>query len=334
MNRQFKRFALVLSILIILLGAGIFFSFLVGSASISPFDIKDILLSPDSPDKSILLSLRLPRILLTITVGGALSLSGALLQGIFRNPLVEPYTLGIAGGSALFIAMVIVLKPVFLPVIALLPVAGFSGSLVTLLLLYLLSGRSGTLPLNELLLSGVMISFLCSSGLILLMAISHVEDLHSIIFWMMGSMERATWPLVWIMVAGSLVTLVISFFISSRLNALTLGEENAAHIGVPVESTKRTVFILASLLTGIAISCGGIIGFVGLIVPHLIRKTISADYRIILPASFFLGALFLLLCDTAVRTLFTPVELPVGVLTGLIGGSAFIIILSLKRKSS
>ncbi len=329
-----RFFALLASLVLVLL-LTVLFSFTTGSAAITPQRILDILGTGTlGPERSILLEIRLPRILLAVAVGGALSLSGVLLQGIFRNPLVEPYTLGIAGGAALGVCLAILLKPADWLGIYLLPVAGFCGALLILTLLYSFSLRRGAMRLEDLLLTGVMVSFVTSSGLMLSMAISRAHDLQTIIFWTMGSLSRAEWPIVWFTLAGSLMGLIFSFFLSRNLNVLALGEEEAIHLGVSVERTKRYAFFWASLLTGIAIAAGGVIGFVGLVVPHLMRRLVGPDHRILIPVAYLMGAVFLLWSDTAARMVISPLELPVGVITGIVGGSLFIGVLAWKRRSS
>jgi len=284
-----------------------------------------------TPEYAILFDIRLPRIILGFAVGGALSLAGVLLQGIFRNPLVEPYTLGISGGAALGVALSIVLKIAKNFGLIFMPLLGFLGAGIVVVLLYSLSMKKRILKMYELLLCGVMISFISSSFLMLIMAISRAEDLHGIVFWMMGSLEEPNLHLVWLVVLTSVLGLIASYFFCFDLNALLLGEEEAVHLGVNVERTKRLLFVLASLLTGVSVSVAGIIGFVGLLVPHLIRMFVGSDHRILNIASFLLGGAFLIFCDTLARIVIAPLELPVGVITGILGGSLFIYTILKKR---
>ena len=284
-----------------------------------------------TPEYTILFNIRLPRIILGFAVGGALSLAGVILQGMFRNPLVEPYTLGISGGAALGVALNIVFGIAKNFGVISMPLSGFLGASVVIVLLYSLNVRKRILKMHELLLCGVMISFICSSFIMLIMAISKTENLHGIVFWIMGSLEEPNLSLVWVAVLTSVLGLIASYFFCFDLNALLLGEEETIHLGINVERTKRLLFIIASLLTGVSVSIAGIIGFVGLLVPHLVRMFIGNDYRILLIASFLLGGGFLILCDTLARTVIAPLELPVGVITGILGGSLFIYTI-LKRK--
>ena len=273
---------------------------------------------------SILVDIRLPRILLGIAVGGGLSLAGVLLQGMFRNPLVEPYTLGISGGAALGVCLNIVLGLRNSLSGFSMPLSGFIGAMLVILVVYFLSARKGILKVQGLLLTGVMISFIASSFIMLMMAISGAEDLQGIVFWIMGSLEEPKWSLIQLALGVSLLGLVLSYFLSVRLNALTLGEEEARHLGIDTETTKRYLFIIASMVTGCCVAVTGIIGFVGLAVPHFVRMFAGQDHRILLISAFLSGGIFLIISDTIARIIIRPLELPVGVVTGIIGGIIFV----------
>ncbi|NQT07248.1 MAG: iron ABC transporter permease [Candidatus Omnitrophica bacterium] len=280
---------------------------------------------------SILFDIRLPRIILGFAIGGALSLAGVILQGMFRNPLVEPYTLGISGGAALGVCLNILFRlNRFIGPIGL-PLSGFLGAVLIIVLIYSLSLKKGILRIQGLLLTGVMISFISASLIMLIMAISRIEDLHGIIFWIMGSLEEPNWTLIKIMVFVSIAGLFASYLYQRDLNAFMLGEEEALHLGINVERTKRILFVLASLLTGCSVSVAGIIGFVGLVVPHLVRMFVGRDHRILLVASYLVGGTFLIICDTMARTIIAPLELPVGVITGILGGTVFVYALTKRR---
>ena len=300
------------------------FSLCVGSAGI-PFKriISLIFEGRGTTAYSIIFDIRLPRIILALAAGCSLSIAGVILQGMFRNPLVEPYTLGVSGGAALGVAVVIALgSHVFLPL------AGFIGALVCVGLIYFITFRHGSLKMSTLLLTGVMISFIASSLVMFIMAVSRTEELHGIIFWIMGSLEEPNWALIKTVSLVSIIGMIISLFFSHNLNALALGEEEALHLGVNVEKTKRTLFILASLLTGCSVAVTGIIGFVGLVVPHFMRMFVGRDHRILIISSAIAGGIFLILCDTVARTVISPLELPVGVITGIVGGILFIYFLT------
>lgn len=316
----------------LLLGTGIF-SLCVGSICIPIRKIiSSIIEGKGTVQYTILLDIRLPRIILGLAIGGALSLAGVILQGMFRNPLVEPYTLGISGGAALGVCMNKVLGLSKSFGFLTLPISGFIGAgLVTLLVLGL-SRRKQLLKMQGLLLTGVMISFISSALVMLIMAISRSEDVHGIVFWIMGSLEEPNWGLIKLAVLVSLLGLFISYLFCSDLNALSLGEEEAIHLGINVERIKRILLILASFLTGCAVSIAGVIGFVGLVIPHLLRRLVGIDHRILLISSFLTGGAFLILCDTLARTIILPSELPVGVITGILGGCLFIYVLSKKER--
>lgn len=285
----------------------------------------------NTTEYSVLFDIRLPRIILAFAIGGSLSLAGVLLQGMFRNPLVEPYTLGISGGAALGVCLNIILRLNHTLSIFSLPISGFIGASLVILLVYYFSVRKGIFSIRGILLTGVMISFIASSLVMLIMAISRIEDLHGIVFWIMGSLEEPNWFLIKLVSFISIFGLIASYFFCFDLNAFSLGEEEAQHLGVNIERTKRLLFILASLLTGCNVSVAGIIGFVGLVVPHFVRMFVGTDHRILLISSFLSGATFLIFCDTVARTIISPLELPVGVITGILGGSIFVYALSKKQ---
>ena len=328
-NKKIPRWCIYLFVLgIILLGISLL-SLCVGSAAIPVRKIISLLSkASDSAEYSILFNIRLPRIIMGFAVGGALSISGVILQGMFRNPLVEPYTLGISGGAALGVVLSIIAGLSRRLGGISLPVSGFLGAILVIILVFYLSIRKRVLRIQGLLLYGVMISFVSSSLIMLLMAISGADELRGIVFWIMGSLEQPNWLLiktaVWVSISG----LIIAYFFSLQLNALSLGEEDARALGINVENTKKVLFLLTSVLTGMSVSICGIIGFVGLIVPHFIRLLVGNDQRILLGASFLCGSSFLILSDTLARTIIAPTELPVGVITGIIGGCVFIFALT------
>lgn len=321
---------LVLFILftLLLMGIAVVFSLTMGEASIAVGDLLKVFRSGEGVEYYILTQIRLPRVVLAIAVGGSLSLAGAILQGIFRNPLVEPYTLGISGGAALGVAIAIVMGLHLSIGIFMLPVAGFAGALVTIILVSLLGFLRGGTDFNKMLLIGVMISFVASSSMMFLMSVSNAENLHGIVFWIMGSLDEPSTLLIKIAVFSSLAGLLISYLFARPLNALRLGEVKAAHLGVDTTTTIRILFLVASLLTGICVAVAGVIGFVGLVIPHLVRLLVGSDYRFQLLGSFMGGGLFLILSDVVARTIISPNELPIGIITGMAGGILFIVVLS------
>jgi iron complex transport system permease protein len=277
---------------------------------------------------TILSQIRIPRVMLGIAVGGSLSLAGILLQGIYRNPLVEPYTMGISGGASLGVAFVIVFSLHQVLGSFMLPLAGFIGSFLIIFLVYTISTRSGRINIQTMLLTGVMISFIASSSMMFLMAITSSENLYGIIFWIMGSLDEPDMSLIYITLIVSIASLLVSYLFVQPLNALRLGEEKAKHLGINTDVAIKLLFLLASLLAGVCVAVAGVIGFVGLIIPHLMRMLVGSDYRILLVSSFLSGSIFLVLCDVIARTIISPNELPIGVITGIVGGIVFLLMMS------
>jgi iron complex transport system permease protein len=317
-----RRFAFLFFLFFLVTGA-LFLSVITGPVAISVRD----LINPDQKTFTIIYSIRLPRIVLALSAGASLSLAGVILQALFRNPLVEPYTLGLSGGASLGVALNL-LAGLNQTIGSLsFPLTGFGGAFMVILFLYAVSLKRGMMRLQGLLLTGVMISFISSSLIMLIMALSRIEDLQGIIYWMMGSLDETVWPLIGISVFISLSSLLYLIFNSLSLNALMLGDEEAYHLGINVDALKKRLFFLACMLTGITVSITGIIGFVGLVVPHIVRSLSGPDHRFLIPGSFLAGGCFLLLADTVARTIISPVELPVGVVTGITGGGLFIYIL-------
>jgi iron complex transport system permease protein len=285
-----------------------------------------------STEYTVLKNIRLPRIYLGLSIGGALSVAGVILQGIYRNPLVEPYTLGISGGAVLGVAFTIVLGLHQSIGSFMLPFSGFVGALLTIFLVYFLSVKQGKVKMQNMVLMGVMISFIASSAIMFLLSTTTSENLHSIVFWVMGSLDEANGTLITLVVVISLLSLLFSYFFIQPLNALRLGESKARHLGINTDSSIKVLFVIASLLTGVCVSVAGIIGFVGLIIPQFIRLLLGSDYRILLIGSFLTGGTFVVICDTIARTVIAPNELPIGAITGMLGGVAFIAILSRNNK--
>ena len=283
----------------------------------------------------ILLTVRLPRALAAALVGAALATAGALFQGMLRNPLADPYVVGTSGGAALgaVIGMLIPLPGTFLG-LGVVPLAAFVGALGTTLLVVQLSTVGGRLPVVTVLLSGFAVSTLMGyAGTLLLVLNDRMQlKLARVYYWLLGRVPEASWeplavtaPLVLLGVAGSLA-------LARSLNALSLGEEGAARLGVPVEREKRLMLGLGALLTAGAVSVSGLVGFVGLVVPHGLRLICGPDHRVLLPASAVGGAAFLVLADLIARTVARPAELPLGVVTAFLGGPLFLWLLRRSRR--
>lgn len=328
MNKKYFKWISILILLIILLIISILASLSIGEINFSITELFEYLSKKTGIEYSIISNNRIPRIVLGIAVGGALSLSGVLLQGIYRNPLVEPYTLGISGGAALGVSAAIALGIDTVLGRYILPVSGFFGALIVLFLVYFLAVKKRHFSINRMLLIGVMVSFMTASLIMFLLSTTSVEKVNNIIFWTMGSLDEPDFMLTQIVLYITLLGLIISYLFSKSLNALRLGEVNAKHLGINTGIAIRILFIVASLLTGICVAVAGVIGFVGLIIPHILRLLIGSDYRILLPASFIGGSIFIINCDIVSRTIIAPNELPIGVITGIIGGVVFILVLS------
>ncbi|CDH18850.1 vitamin B12 transport protein (ABC superfamily,membrane) [Xenorhabdus bovienii str. kraussei Quebec] len=281
--------------------------------------------SLDDPQWQIWLNIRLPRILLAILVGGALAVSGAVMQGLFRNPLADPGLLGISSGAALTVAMVIVL-PFTLPAsIALYGhiIAAFVGSLLVSFLIFSLNKYNHG-NLSKLLLAGIAINALCMSFIGVLSYVSNDQQLRQFSIWMMGSLGQIEWPTL--IIAASLIipVCILAFSQSRKLNLLQLGDEEAHYLGINVQRTKYQLLLLSALLIGCAVALSGVIGFIGLVIPHLVRLRFGGDHTWLLPISVLGGACLLLSADTLARTLVSPAEIPVGLITGLIGAPYFL----------
>ena len=322
-----------LTILFIAVLMASLFSLTIGEMNLPIKDLFTYMSDPSSMEYAILSHIRIPRTVLAVAIGGSLSLAGVILQGIYRNPLVEPYTLGISGGASLGVTLAIVTGVYAYETLSL-PFFGFIGAFLTIFLVYTLSLRKGVVSVTRMLLIGVMISFVSSSLVMFLMSITATENIRGIIFWTMGSLNESDPYLVYGMLFVALVSVFLSYLFAVPLNALRLGETKARHLGINNHLIIRLLFILTSLLTGSCIAVGGVIGFVGLIIPHFTRLWLGNDFRVLLLGSFLSGSLFLLFCDMLARTIASPNELPIGVITGIFGGIAFIFILSKQQKQS
>ena len=271
--------------------------------------------------------LRLPRAVAAALVGAALALSGATFQALLRNPLAEPYVLGVSGGAALGAVSSITLAQ-FLPVPWPVPVGAAVGSCVAIALVVRVAlGVGPTLDPRVLLLAGVIVGAFANAGIFLLLSMANVAAFRSATIWMMGSLSGSTWSgvtLLGVVLAPSIVALLA---LARPLNALAIGEDTASYLGVPVERTKWIAYIVASLLAAAAVATAGIVGFVGLIVPHAVRLVWGSDHRTLLPVSAVLGATFVLVTDVAARTVVAPTELPLGALTAVIGVPVFVALL-------
>lgn len=282
------------------------------------FDLQSLTESP------IFWQLRLPRIVLSVLTGAALSVCGAAYQSVFRNPLTDPYVLGISSGASLGAALAILLGlEAHLWGVGSMALA---TALLTILLIFKISSIGNRMHTTTLLLTGVCLTFLITAIVSLLMALHH-DKMESIIFWTMGSFSSASWLDVLIVLPVVIVGLLIVIYHSRDLNLLLTGSETAQSLGVEVEKVRRILLFFTTLMVAFCVSACGVIGFVGLVVPHCVRLVCGTDNRKVVPYSIFVGAIFLLLCDTGARTLIPPNELPVGSITSLVGAPMFIYLL-------
>lgn len=277
-------------------------------------------------EQAVLSAIRLPRVLLAMIVGAALAVSGAALQGLFRNPLADPGLIGISSGAALAVALTIVSIGPLPGILGLysLSIAAFIGGLLTSIVIFRFAGLSGASSVTYILLAGIAINALASAGTGFLAYLSDDQELRALTFWTMGSLGGALWPGVLICASLVIPATCMLYRNAQRLNILLLGESEARHLGVDSARLKRNIIICAAISVGAAVAVSGIIGFVGLVIPHLIRLTLGPDHRLLIPASALLGAIMLIMADTISRTLLAPAEIPVGIFTSLIGGPFFL----------
>jgi iron complex transport system permease protein len=299
-----------------------------GTTYLSPADIAGALTGdPGTAEYRILIHLRIPRVLMALVVGASLSVSGAMFQSLFRNPLSDPYTVGVSGGAALGASAGIVLGSSF----ALVAVFAFTGSLAAITLVYGLSRLRGLGP-GGIILGGISLSFIFSAGVMLIFALARAEMVHKALMWLMGDLSLARYDALYRMGAFALVLLGAAMLLHRHLDVISFGGDFARSLGVARADT-RAVFWIGGLLAALAVALAGVIGFVGLIVPHAMRALVGPVHRRLLPASAAAGALFLVMCDTIGRTVAMPYEIPVGVITGFLGGIFFLVLL-LRRGGS
>lgn len=289
--------------------------------------------SDSSAAQTILLDIRLPRVLLAGVVGASLALAGAALQGLFRNPMASPYLLGISAGAALgAVAALVAHVEVPWRYVRTSPLAAFAGALLATAVVYLLARVRGRVPIATLLLSGIALgSFL--SAVVSMILVFNESSVASVLFWLMGGLSASDWPGLIMVLPYFLVGLGMLIYYSRELNAMLLGEEASLHLGIEVERVKRRLLLATSLLTAAAVSVTGVIGFVGLIVPHMVRLATGPDHRLLVPLSALSGGAFLIVMDTLARSLIAPDEIPVGAITALLGGPFFILLLRRRGES-
>jgi iron complex transport system permease protein len=288
-------------------------------------------------DQLVLWSIRLPRIAIAIIIGALLAVGGTVMQGLFRNPLADPALAGISPGAGLAAATAIVVGDRMLAAskttvpFEVLPVAAIAGALIATTILYRLATRSGRTSIATLLLAGIAIGALCNAGIGFQVFLADDRQLRDIAFWLLGSLGGATWGKVWALTPFALLMLAGLPFIARGLDLIVLGEAEAFHMGIAVERLKRIAIVLVAASTGAAVSVAGVIGFIGIVVPHLLRLLIGPGHRLLLPAALCLGAVLLLIADTFARVIAAPAELPIGIVTAAIGAPFFLSLLLRQR---
>jgi iron complex transport system permease protein len=335
---------LIMAALLLLLLVAVVGAMVMGAVTIGWRSVFSILLDSlpfyDSPAvtgipavyQDILLQIRVPRVIMAAVVGSSLAVAGAVFQGLFRNPMADPYVIGISSGAALG-AVFAMLGGFSLALggFGAVPLFAFLGGIVTITLVYSMARVGRAVPVMTLLLAGIAVSAFLSA-LVSLLTYFAGEKLHQVIFWMMGGLGGATWQQVKVMVPYAFSGYICVSVFSRELNAMLLGEETASHLGVNTERVKKILLVGASLMVAAAFSTSGIIGFVGLVVPHFVRLLAGPDHRFLLPASALLGGILLIATDTLARVIIAPSELPVGIITALIGAPMFVYLLKKRRK--
>jgi len=317
--------AVLAAALVAALVAGIAF----GAVPVAPADVIGALVRALTGRSSgmidtLVLQVRLPRVVLAALVGAALAGAGAIYQSLFRNPLADPYILGVSSGAGLGAVVALTLTAQATTVrYGAVPLAAFVGALLTMALVTRLASWRGRLDTASLLLAGVAISYTLAALTSFLMVFAR-EQMAAVVFWMMGGLGAASWPYVKMIAPMFVVGAVLSLAFTRELNLMLLGDERAGHLGVDVRRFKLVALATASLLTAAAVAVAGLIGFVGLMVPHMVRLTLGPDHRVLLPASLLGGSIVLVLADLVARTILAPVEIPVGIVTALVGGPFFV----------
>jgi iron complex transport system permease protein len=273
--------------------------------------------------EAIVWEVRLPRIVLGAIVGASLAVVGAALQSVTRNPLADPHLLGISSGAAFGAILVLLHTGMFLG-LATVPLFAFAGALVATALVLGVSNLTRSQTAGRLVLAGVAVSFIITAAGNLFIFLGDPRAAHTVVFWMLGGLGLAQWPQLPFPLAALVLCGGYLIARARALNAMTLGDESATTLGIPARRFRLTIFVVCALLTGSAVAFSGVIAFVGLMIPHIVRMGVGGDYRRVLPLSALVGGIFLVLADIAARTLMPPQDMPIGVLTGIIGGLFFI----------
>ncbi len=280
------------------------------------------------PENRSILHLRFLRIFLAIIAGSGLAVAGIALQAILRNPLAEPYLLGTSSGASLGAILAIVVGFS----INYLPLAAFLGAILTTVLVYWVAKQGNKVPVQSLILAGVVVSVAFSGMIVFLVSFYGDKALHGLLWWLWGSLQVYDFKLLCVVSVTVILGILAIFALSQDLNAISIGEEEAIHLGINTDTIKKILFLITSLITASLVSICGIIGFVGLIIPHIMRFVVGPNHRILIPSTCLSAAIFMVLCDLLSRTLFVPFEIPIGVITAAVGSPIFIALLKTKQK--
>lgn len=336
-GRLVPHAALVAAGVLALLAFG--FSGAQGAFAISPSQLvvvlRDVLTGHNAQgtEHLVFMNIRLPRLVLGAAAGAGLGLAGALMQGLFRNPLADPGLIGVSSGAALAAAFSIVLGPVLFPALGFklgswtLALSAFAGGVLVTGLIYSLAQTSGGTRVGLMLLAGIAVNAMAGAGLGFLSYISNDEQLRNVQLWLMGNLGQARWPAVWLVSLAVALCALGAAVLARSLNAIALGEAQAQLLGVAVERVKRQTVLVTALAVGVVTSATGVIGFIGLVAPHWVRMVAGPDHRVVLPCSALLGAALVLVADAVARTIVQPAEMPLGVLTACIGVPLFLLML-------
>jgi iron complex transport system permease protein len=318
--------------LIVFLIVSLIFAAATGAVKISASEIIAILTKgDDTVNASILMEIRLPRVLLAAVLGAGLAAVGGVMQAIFKNPLVDSYTLGMSSGAALG-AVLSILTGINISILGIKTtgVFAFAGAVLTLFFVYSLAYTRNRMSINSLLLSGVAVSYFLASVISFLMMLNH-DKIEHIVFWTMGSLSMATWDEFFISSVLTIPSLAVLMYYTRELNILVMGEDAAHHLGINTFALKTTLLITCAVIVGSVVSTGGTIAFLGLVAPHIIRLIVGSDNKKVIPYSALMGSILLVLADTAGRVLIQPAEIPVGVMTSIMGGPFFIFLLKKQK---
>lgn len=327
-----KRILVVSLVLLVFLIAAMVMGISAGSTRSGPTAVLQSLLNPKTTDSTlntIIWRIRFPRVLLSALVGASLSLGGLVFQALLRNPLAEPYILGISGGSAVGAICGILMGLSRFPGVS---ATAFAGSLLTLVLVLVMSSGQTILKKDSLLLSGVMLNAFCSAVIMFLISLTQDARLHSIIFWLMGDLSMSDIHQIGILSVMLLPCFLLIFYFSHSMNLLLLGKETALTMGINIKAVTLTLLITTSFMVSATVSHCGLLGFVGLVIPHLLRLVFGPDHRLLVPACVLSGGAYMVLCDLLARVLPEQGEIPAGVITAMIGAPLFIFLLRRSRQ--